>query len=100
MWFMGWAGCEDAAGDGARLLPHLGRVGEGANLPQVLRGVVEDAGEPGGWRGLAHQRALNLGGSVDGVGRLTWAQVSAGGGGGYHFLGSFCLRTESATCAA
>jgi hypothetical protein len=51
-------GGEDSAGDGSGLFPHLCGVGVGAGIPEFHCGVVDDAGKAGGWRGLAHQRAL------------------------------------------
>jgi hypothetical protein len=50
-------GGQDAAGDGSGLFPHVAGVGVGACVPELLCGVVKDAGELGGRRGLAHQRA-------------------------------------------
>jgi hypothetical protein len=55
---LGWACCENAAGDGAGLFPHLAAIVECAHVLQIAGCAPEDVCEPRGWLGLAHQWAL------------------------------------------
>ena len=61
--YEGWGivartGGQDAAGDGVGLFPHLSRIGEGADVPEVGCGTVEDVGQPGGRERLMDEGAL------------------------------------------
>lgn len=58
---LGWAGGEDAAGDGSCLFPHLRRIRVRAQVPEFHSCMVENPRQARRRRRLAHQRALLLG---------------------------------------